>query len=179
MQRSFVSTALVVLALAPVATLVAQEPGPPLEPGARVRVTAPDLGIEKQQATFQALRGDTLVVMADSTMYYALGSITRFDVYRGRKSHWKTGLAIGAVLGAIVGGAAGYAYEAINDEYTPEYAAPVAFGALAGAAVVGALGAGVGAIMRTDRWEEVPLDQLRVSFVPRRDGFALGFAVAF
>ena len=177
MQRSFVSTALVVLALAPVATLVAQEPGPPLEPGARVRVTAPDLGIEKQQATFQALRGDRLVVMADSTMYYALGSITRFDVYRGRKSHWKTGLAVGAVLGAIAGGAAGYASEAIR--YESDFAAPVALGALAGAAVVGALGAGVGATMKTDRWEEVPLDQLRVSVVPRRDGVALGISVAF
>jgi len=33
--------------------------------------------------------------------------------------------------------------------------------------------------MKTDRWEEVPLDQLRVSFMPRRDGFVLGFTVAF
>ena len=177
MRRLLASVALAILALSPFANLAAQEPAPPLDPGARVRVTAPGLGIEKQQATFQALRGDTLVVMADSTMYCPLGSVTRFDVYRGRKSHWKTGLAVGAVLGAIAGGAAGYASEAIR--YESDFAAPVALGALAGAAVVGALGAGVGATMKTDRWEEVPLDQLRVSVVPRRDGVALGISVAF
>jgi hypothetical protein len=38
----------------------------------------------------------------------------------------------------------------------------------------------IGAFIKTDRWEEVPLDRLRVSFAPQRDGrFALGLSVAF
>jgi hypothetical protein len=45
-------------------TVAAQTPR--LEPGTRVRVHAPELGIERQAATFEALRGDTLVVAATS-----------------------------------------------------------------------------------------------------------------
>jgi len=42
------------------------------------------------------------------------------------------------------------------------------------------LGAVIGALIKTDRWEEVPLDALRVSFVPQRDGrFGLGMSVRF
>jgi hypothetical protein len=38
----------------------------------------------------------------------------------------------------------------------------------------------VGALIKTDRWEEVPLDRLRVSFAPKRDGrFTVGFRIAF
>ena len=34
--------------------------------------------------------------------------------------------------------------------------------------------------IRTDRWEAVPLDRLRVGFAPKRNGrFALGMAVSF
>ena len=44
-------------------------------------------------------------------------------------------------------------------------------------AVAGAL---LGRIFASDRWEQVPLDGLRVTFVPKRDGrFALGLSVAF
>jgi len=42
--------------------------------------------------------------------------------------------------------------------------------------VVGAI---TGAFIKTDRWEEVPLDRLQVSFAPQRDGFAVGLSVAF
>jgi hypothetical protein len=64
-KRACLTTILLVV---PLITAVAQEQPPPLEPGTRVRVTAPELGIEKQQATFQALSGDTLAVTADSAM---------------------------------------------------------------------------------------------------------------
>ncbi len=42
------------------------------------------------------------------------------------------------------------------------------------------MGAMTGSFIKADRWEEVPLDQLRVSFAPERDGrFAFGLSVAF
>ncbi len=170
---------LAVLAFLPATSVIAQEQSLPLEPGQRVRVTAPNLGIRYQLATFEVLRGDTLVVTADSTMYCPLASVTRLDVHQGRKSEWKTGLIVGAFVGAIGGGIAGYVLETI-DEYSPEYALPVAGGALAGAAVVGGLGAGIGTFIKADRWEEIPLDRLRVSFVPQRDGrFAFAVSVRF
>ena len=49
------------------------------------------------------------------------------------------------------------------------------FGVLGGAA-----GAIVGHYIKTDLWEEVPIEGLRVSLAPQRDGgFALGFSVGF
>ena len=53
-----------------------------------------------------------------------------------------------------------------------------------GAGVVSVAGAMVGivvgALIKTERWEEVPFDQLRVSFVPQRDGrLGIGLSVRF
>ncbi len=56
----------------------------------------------------------------------------------------------------------------------------VAGGAGVGVLVGGLLGLGIGALIKTDRWEEVPLDQFRVSLVPQwNGGRALGVAVSF
>ena len=42
------------------------------------------------------------------------------------------------------------------------------------------VGAITGALIKTDHWEDVPLDRVRVSFGPQRDGrFALGASVRF
>ena len=150
----------------------------PLGVGDTVRITAPDLGIEKQQATFQALHGDTLVVTADSTVYCPLGSVTRFDVYRGRKSTVGKNALWGGVIGGALGLGLSIAIAADCDDClrSDAWAILTAMGGGIGAGI----GAGIGLISsRTDRWEEVPLDQLRVSFVPRREGFALGLSVAF
>ena len=37
----------------------------------------------------------------------------------------------------------------------------------------------VGLAVKSDRWEEVPLDRLRVSFAPGRDRVSFGFSFAF
>jgi hypothetical protein len=180
MRKPMVSVGLVALALVPFATLAAQEQPPPLEPGARVRVTAPNLGVEKQQATFRALRGDTLVVTADSTVYCPLGHVERLDVYQGRTSHpWR-----GAAIGAAVGGTAGFITGVAlgggcidSNCFTGAQVGGIL--AVAGGVVGGLIGLGVGSAIKTDRWDEVPLDQFRVSFVPRPDGLALSMSVAF
>ncbi len=40
------------------------------------------------------------------------------------------------------------------------------------------IGGAVGAIIRTDRWEEIPIGRLRVSFLPQRHGdFTLTFSL--
>jgi hypothetical protein len=51
----------------------------------------------------------------------------------------------------------------------------VAIGATGGAL----LGALFGALIRTDRWEEVPLEEFRVSAGPQSGGGAIAFSVAF
>jgi hypothetical protein len=42
------------------------------------------------------------------------------------------------------------------------------------------VGLGVSPLIKTERWEEVPLDRLRVSVAPQRDRrLGIGLAVAF
>ena len=55
----------------------------------------------------------------------------------------------------------------------PLAATLIVVGFALGGAVAGAL------LMRGERWEGIPLDQLRVSLPPQRDGIALGVSVRF
>ena len=147
----------------------------PLASGSRVRVTAPECALRGEAATFRAFRADTLVL---ETTQCPLASVTRLDVSGGQKSHALLGAGIGlaaGALGAVVicevvekGGC-----ELADDDIRLE-------AALITGAIVGAAGGLVGYFIKTDRWEEVPLERLRVSFTPQPDGrFALGFSVTF
>ena len=175
-KRICLSAFLLVL---PLTTTVAQQQPPPLEPGQRVRVTAPDLGMDKQAATFNALESGVLVVTADSTMRCPLASVTRLDVYGGQKSNTLKGMGYGLLIGAGVGvlvGAVVPCRDALDFSYESDC---VKIGGAAGAVLGLAVGTTVGLLTKSDRWEEVPLDQVRVSLVPQSDGFALGSSVAF
>jgi hypothetical protein len=178
MHKLLVSMGLVALALVPLATLAAQEPEQPLEPGARVRVTAPNLGMDKEVATFEAFQGDTLVVTADSTMHCPFTFLTRLDVYQGQKSNLLLSMGIGFVAGAGLGALVGASMDCEKAGFSDE-ASCTGLGAAGGAAVGLLVGTTAGLLIKSDRWEEVPLDQLRVSVVPQRGGFRLGLSVAF
>jgi hypothetical protein len=150
---------------------------PMLEPGARIRVWAPELGIEKRSATFQALRGDTLAAVADSTMHCPLTSVTRLDVHRGRGGHARTGAVIGIGAGAVIGAVT--AVIVCEAAWCTVDGGVVLAGAGIGVLTGGLLGAGVGALIKTDRWEEVPLDRLRVSVASQPQGVGLAISIAF
>ncbi len=172
------------LLLAPLDGLSAQQP-PPIEPDSRIRVTAPNVGADKVVGTFLGAAGDTLRVQTESQAPLAIpfAFVTRLDVSRGKKSRVVRGAVLVGVIGAVVGGAVGLV--------TPQFACetpsgcPVDWGeagklAALGGVIGAAVGGGIGALTKTDRWEKVPLDQLRVSLVPQRDGrFALGLSVRF
>ena len=146
-----------------------------LEPGVRVRVTALDCGLRGQATEFRALRADTLVL---DTTECPLASVTRFDVSQGQKSHTLLGAGIGLAAGAL--GAVVFcevvekgSCELFDDDIRLE-------AALITGAIVGLAGGIVGNFIKTDRWEEVPLERLRVSLAPQRDGwFALELSVRF
>ncbi len=80
-----------VLVVAPLTRVTAQAP-PPVKVGDRVRVTAPDLGLDKHTGTVRAMDNDTLVV---DRWRVALLSVTRVDVHRGRKSRVGRGVLTG------------------------------------------------------------------------------------
>jgi hypothetical protein len=171
-MRNVVAFFLAVLLLVPPSAVTAQPP-PPVEPGAQVRVTASDCGFDKHAATLESLRGDRLVF--DMTEC-PLGSVTRLDVHRGRKSNVGKGALYGFLTGAVVGGVVG-AIEGDGAMVSTEGAVAVwGVGIGAVGAVVGAI---TGAFIKTDRWEEVPLDRFRLSLAPKWDGFAVGLRIAF
>ena len=153
--------------------LVAQDP---LQRGASVRVTAPDCGLSVAARTFQALRADTLVF---TTTECPLASVTTLDV-RARRRRARRGALIGGVAGLVAGVFMGAGYHDFCESWSCDPTFAAAGGFLLGVAAGVALGAGVGALIKTDRWEEVPLDGLRLSFEPQLDGrIALGFSVRF
>ena len=98
------------LLVVPLTATSAQERQPPLEPGTRVRVTAPSLGMNKQEATFEAWRGDTLVVTTDLELSCPLASIGRLEAYGGRKSRAGKNALWGGVIGVVVGAVLGIAW---------------------------------------------------------------------
>ncbi len=171
-------TLLVILASTPLTTARAQD-SLPVTVGARVRVTAPTLDLDRHDGIVRAMDGDTLVV---DGLRASLASITRLDVHRGRGGHPVTGAVVGAaVLGAVwvalVNGICDPWGNSPNCSITTGGFVALAAAGAAGGALIGA---GIGALIKSDRWEVVPLDQLRVSFVPQRDGrFAFGLSAAF
>jgi len=163
------------LSVLPVSVIAAQEQSRIL-PGARVRVTTPDLPRGQLLGAVTRIDADTLVVGSTPV---ALRSLMRLEVSTGRRSHWATGLGIGflagAGLGAILGAAVGDPYGEIC---TPTQCA------LAGAGILGLVGmpvgAVVGAMIRTERWQEVPPDRWRVATRRQRGGqWTLTVAVHF
>ena len=86
----------------------------------------------------------------------------------------------GLVLGGL-GGVLGVAMCSGASEYVCPESPVVAAALYAGVfgAVGGIFGAVIGAASGGDRWEEVPLDRLRVSVLQRLDGFGIGARIAF
>ncbi len=94
-----------------------------------------------------------------------------------------TGFLLGAVVGAVIG-LVSYgecesqgAFSCLGPDGPEIYALGGAIIGGLGGLVVGAL---IGSATETERWEEVPLDRLRVSLGPQRDGrFGLGASLRF
>ena len=173
---------LAVLAFAPLTRVTAQEP-PPVKVGDRVRVTAPGLGVPNRDGILRLLDADSLVMRPEyggpSRLVIPLASLTRFEVHRGGKSHVGAGAGYGALAGAVIG--VGSAAILCSSNGCAEYTGAVYLVLGGGGTLAGLLiGSIVGALIKTDRWEEIPLDCLRVSLGPQRDGrFGLELSVRF
>ncbi len=189
-----VTLILAVLLLAPSGNLQAQ-----LRPGQRVRFTAPGVFSATGAVTVVAVGTDTLVVRGESnTWRVPIGAMTKLEGNWGRKPNTATGALVGLLVGLVAGSVTGQVIGAKTHECESElmFASCMtdggtsgdvagqllagAWGSAVGAAVGAAFGALIGASIKTERWEEVPLDRLRVSFAPQRDGrFALAASVRF
>ena len=206
MRHAFVLLA--IFAFVPLASATAQVPirpgarvrvtRPPICPP---NVTC--VGVRRYGGTFVAWKADSLVMESKgNALALALDPVTKLEVSRGRKS-------FGAGRGGIIGGVVGAASAAIigaasyEEPEEPQPCVPRDFldwlfrdpwgdrisrtaadaavqWAVVGAVVGYAIGRLLGSAIKTERWEEVPLDRLRVNLGPQRDGrWGLGASVRF
>ena len=163
--------------LVPGSTVLAQ--GLP-RPGDRVRVTS---GVYQPLVSqVKAISADSLVVSANGTdVHLAMAQVSLLEKGVGQKSQFLTGGLIGLLAGAGVGAIAGLAS---GDDPPGWFSFTAEQKAIMGAVVLGGIGGAVGliagALIKTERWVEVPLDNVGLSFAPQRDGrFRLGMSISF
>lgn len=155
-----IASLLALLALiAPVEVFAQQEPI--VAPGDRVRVLW--LGTAPLVSTVLALKADTLVLAVEdrgAPLELPLALVRKFEVSRGGSNALR-GALIGAGLGLALGAA-----DALGQNDGDLIGPEVVMAVLGGAGAT--LGLVIGAMSRSDRWEEVPLDELRVSLMPHK-----------
>jgi hypothetical protein len=196
--------ALVASLLVPLSTLSSQQQSS-IEPGARVRVklectesyTPPPTIMLRticptHTGTVTALAADSIILETGAVRTRTavpIASVTRLEVSQWRKSF---GFGKGMLYGLLIGGGGGALVGALYgtqediecglgdhlDGPCPELKA--LFGVVLAGVPGTVIGGVVGALVKTEGWEEVPLDRLRVRFAPQRDGrFAVGLSFAF
>jgi hypothetical protein len=155
--------------------LIAAQADVPLLPGARVRATAPSLPQRQLQGILTRLDADTIGVDASPLPF---ATVTRLEVSAGQRTHPGTGLRIGFLVGAVIGAIIGSGAGSENGEVCT----PTQCG-LAGAGILGLagipVGAMIGAMIHTERWQEVPPERWHVVSRPPRPPTLLRMAVAF
>jgi hypothetical protein len=132
------------------------------------------------------VRGDTVTLAtAASTRSHRLSASDRIEISRGKRSRWLAGAGAGFLVGAGTtfvllnrGGSTNPCDPSTNQD-AAGMGACVGLAALGGAAGAG-LGALIGKLFRTDDWQEVPADRVRVSLGPHAGGkFRMALAVTF
>jgi hypothetical protein len=154
-----------------------------LEPGTRVRLTLPCDDARptptgsggatcRIEGRLDHLGPDGITLAgASSSTRHPLASVTRIEISRGERSRWLAGAGAGLVVGAVGtyvaldrGGSTNPCDPSANQDAIGQGSCLglAAAGGLAGAG----LGALVGSLFRSERWEEVPEDRWRVSLGP-------------
>ena len=171
------------------APLMGQEPATGLDAGSRVRLTFPcELASPsysesadrtcRSDGRLTLVSGDTIMIAArDSMWVYDLNEVSRVEVSRGRKSHWLAGAGIGFVVGAATayvalssGGSTSTCDQSANQDAV-SVGECIALAALVGGVPGAGLGAVAGLFIRSERWQDVPVDRLRVSIGPEPGGW--------
>jgi hypothetical protein len=176
-MRKLLTTSLVLLLSMPGVFVMADEaPSGPPEEGDRIRLKAP--GVADRAIIGRLLRADrsALAVTRDdgSVVDVLRSAIQELEVARGRRSQATKGAAIGAAAGAgaLLAAAVGGGCDS-DDPRCVIY--PVVLGAVIG----GLVGAGIGAMVKTDRWVKVDPGRVKVAVAPTGRGMAFAVSVVF
>lgn len=172
-----------------VPAVVAQAPEPPplrLPAGVRVRVWTFSLAGQRIEGTLLSADSAAVTLIPKSSqpllggeMRLPAGDVTRLDVALERKSHWWQGALVGAAVGAA------FAFTDDVDPVLCKVNENVLCSRGEAILVYGlgttAVGAGVGALIKTDRWTPVALDAFGPPSPPilRESRAPLSFQVSF
>ena len=128
-----------------------------LPAGARVRITAPLLQPSRRIGTLLSFDDQSLIRILESEgtppTEIPLARVARVDLSTGDHGHIGLGAGLGLFLGVFVGGAIGASYAEGDQVYAPLH---VGAGATLGGALGLVTGAVVGALVRSERWRELP-----------------------
>ena len=153
--------------------------------GEKVRVTATGSGLDDETGVVVDADAQSVTVSlgpGKPPVRIPLSSIKRLDVARGRRTAAKEGAISGGILGLVLGVLAVHTVShALCENATDCDASPQGYGI--GAGVFAAGGAGLGALVglaiKTDRWERVPVDRLRVAIGPVPAGAGVQFSLGW
>ena len=145
-------------------------------PGKRVRIKAPSVFDRPLVGSIVTVSADSLVLRSEkqsTPLTIPLASVTNLEVSWARESNAGKGSVIGLLAGAGIGFAIGSTKGPFGDTGSKETGAGLA--ALFGLGGL-MLGGTIGSTIRTEEWEEVPTDRIRLGLLPHRHG---GLALSF
>lgn len=152
----------------------------PVQPGQRVRVRSTVVHTPELTGVVESIGPDTLRVRDDDRSMataVSLATVDRLQVSRGRHSRWVTGAAIGLGVGVAAGVLIGLTTSS-EDDWLFGPGASAFLGAVLFGPIGAVTGGIVGLVVRTERWETVPLDRAAPG-VARGSHLDIGMSVAF
>jgi hypothetical protein len=162
--------------------LGADEPAQVLRPGPGQRVRFTTLTEPRRTATVIETEADAIVVSlagGRKIVRVPLADVQRLEVSAGRRTYASEGALLGTITGGLLGGLAGASGCFQSEDCDGGTYAVI--GAVVVGTLSGLLGAGVGALCQTEKWERIdtPHVQLQLGPASARGGVALGLRVSF
>ena len=178
-RRSALSICFALIALAPVAQAQSNE----LQPGARIRVSAPGIVAGRYVGTILSKNGDTLQLGGPNTapVNVPVSRITSLEISRGKSRLHGAGRGVlwGTPIGLLIGAASANSLNDCTDFGCSDASSDEQGAYILGSTLGGALwGAGIGALVGRERWEHFDVGA-RSAFDYRDGRSRFGIAVKF
>jgi hypothetical protein len=176
MEGLMTRSAILVLALTALGIPVsaAGQSGDRIDRGTRIRVVAPTISRRPQVGNLAAMDSTGLhLLQGGDAVTVPWNAVLAVDVSTGRRSHWVRGAAIGGLSGLAVATVAFVADQSdsqddpFSDALDQVFFPAAAFVLGASGALVGGV---IGAIARTEQWEQIPATNLRWGVGPVAGG---------